>query len=420
MHHPIRLHAPCRMLGRCRAPESLMNANRPAPALNFPPGIDREIFLREYWQKRPLLMRAAVPVDSFRLTPDELAGLACEPEFESRLIIEHGSQDWEVRHGPLSDTDFAALPDSHWTLLVQDVDKYLPDVARLIDGFDFVPSWRIDDIMVSYATDQGGVGPHTDAYDVFLMQAAGRRRWRLSYRQYGDQDLLPELEQRILSNFDTDEDWVLEPGDILYLPPGVAHWGTAKDECMTYSLGFRAPNQHELASDWFQHLVALAGEQRLQDPDDLYMDSLTELTEGARNEAAKLLDSLPSTQTVDFQLWLGRYLTEPKPQFQILPPDDTWDATDLQNWIALGGALVRHPFARVAWASLNDGRVALFSQGESLLQPDSARELFKHLAERRRLDATDLTTLLATSPVAAATLLSLRNEGLLESYEEGS
>lgn len=384
--------------------------------VRFPPGVDHRIFLRDYWQQKPLLMRAALPAAAFSLTPDELAGLACEDELESRLIIEHAAASWEVRHGPFSETDFAALPEACWTLLVQDVDKYLPDVAKLIAAFDFVPGWRIDDIMISYATDQGGVGPHTDAYDVFLMQASGRRRWRLSHRQYDDQDLLPDVEQRILSRFETDEEWILEPGDILYLPPGVAHWGTAEGECMTYSLGFRSPSQQDLAADWFQHLVSLAGTQRLQDPGDLRADSLARLTDGVRDNAAQLLADLPSTQSAEFARWLGRYLTEPKPQFHIVPPHEQWTADDLGDWMAQDGSLHRHPFARISWTVLADGSLVLFCQGEDITLPASVGDAVSLIAEKCRFDNADLTPFRHSAPVADL-LLMLINAGILEPDE---
>mgnify|MGYP001813891421 CR=1 FL=1 len=389
-----------------------MNTTR--PTLKLPADIDQETFLRDYWQKRPLLMRAALPVDSFSLAPDELAGLACEPEFESRLIIEQADGPWIVRHGPFGEDDFAGLPESRWTLLVQVVDKYLPEVARLMDSFHFVPSWRIDDIMVSYATDQGGVGPHTDAYDVFLMQAQGRRRWRISEKQYTDADLIPGLEQRILSRFETDADWVLEPGDVLYLPPGIAHWGTAEGDCMTYSLGFRAPSQLELVADWFQHLVSLGDDRRLSDPQNLSSDSLAELTSGVYEQAEQLLDTLPNTGSRDFQLWLGCYLTEPKAQFQILPPEHPWSAKELTDSLARDGGLSRHPFARLAWASLSEDEVVLFCQGESLLQPASVRAAVQQIAERRQFGAGEIAELLTAAPAVSELLLWLINQGVLE------
>ena len=387
-----------------------------APSLRLPPGIGRADFLRDYWQRRPLLMRAALPADCFPLAPEELAGLACEAEFESRLIIEYQSSARELRHGPFDEGDFAALPETHWTLLVQDVDKFLPEVARLIEAFDFVPSWRVDDIMVSYASDQGGVGPHIDAYDVFLMQAYGRRRWRLSYRAYTDDDLVAGLEQRILARFETDEEWILEPGDVLYLPPGVAHWGIAEGDCMTYSLGFRAPSQQEIAADWFQHLVGLAGGQRLDDPRDLSPDSLAELTAGVRHNAAALLAGLPSTTSREFQLWLGAYLTEPKPQFQVLPPDEAWDGRMLHDWLRQGRALTRHPFARVAWTALAGDGLALFCQGQRRLLPAALRGVVRLLAERRTLPAAALTALTA-DPAAVDLVVELLNEGILEPEE---
>jgi 50S ribosomal protein L16 3-hydroxylase len=382
--------------------------------LRLPPDIDAETFLRDYWQRRPLLMRAALPPSDFALTPDELAGLSCEPEFESRLIIERAPAVWELRHGPFTESDFAALPETQWTLLVQDVDKFLPEVAALLDRFDFVPGWRVDDIMISYASDKGGVGPHTDAYDVFLMQGMGRRRWRLSYRPYTEQDLIPGLEQRILTHFEADEEWTLEPGDILYLPPGIAHWGIAEGDCMTYSLGFRAPSQREIAADWFQHLVALSGDTRLNDPSDLHIASLAELTGGIAHNAAQLLAELPSPASQEFRLWLGEYLTEPKPQFQILPPDEPWDEQGLRDWVAGRRGLARHPFARIAWMRLPDDEVALFCQGQRRLLPVSQRETVRLVAELRTLAASVLHDLTAADAGAAELLVALLNDGLLE------
>ena len=386
--------------------------------LNLPEDIDATRFLRAYWQKKPLLMRRALPADCFPVTADELAGLACEPEIESRLIVEKSPLDWRIEHGPFDESDFAGLPASHWTLLVQDVDKYLPDVAGLIDLFDFVPAWRIDDIMISYAAHQGGVGPHVDAYDVFLMQASGRRRWRLSYRDYTDQDLIPDLEQRILSSFDTDEDWILEPGDILYLPPGVAHWGTAEGACMTYSLGFRAPSQRELAGDWFQHLVAFAGDQRLVEANDLSADNLTELTPGVLRKVRELLRSLQDIPPEELDRWFGCHITEPKPQFQIVPPDHAWQRHHLDEWIAQGKPLIRNPAARIAWSTNPDGGISLFVQGEHRELPASLRNSVHCIAGQRLLSAKTLRALVDREPELPSLLLHLCNDGILEPEQD--
>lgn len=357
-------------------------------------------------------MRGALPAELFALEADELAGLACEPECEARIVIQSGS-DWTLRHGPFDEATFAALPETGWTLLVQDVDKFVPGVAEVIDLFGFVPTWRIDDIMVSYASDQGGVGPHSDAYDVFLIQARGKRRWRVSALDYTDADLLPGLEQRILARFETTDEWVLEPGDILYLPPGLAHWGIAEGECMTWSLGFRTPNRQELAGDWFQYLVGMADETRLQDPRELPADSLAELTEAVQAGAARLLAELPGTDSEAFRSWLGCHLTEPKPQFQVTPRDHPLRRDRLLDWIAQGGELRRHPFARLAWRRLHDGGVELFCQGEAQMLPGALQPLVKWLCERRRLDNATLARFArATDPPDL--LLQLVNEGLLE------
>lgn len=338
-------------------------------SIRFPDGLDRQRFLSEYWQKRPLLFRSAMPPASFPLSPEELAGLACEPEMESRLVIENGPRHWEVRHGPLSADDFASMPDKRWTLLVQDVDKYLPDVARLIELFDFVPCWRIDDIMVSYAADEGGVGPHLDAYDVFLMQGSGERRWRIGHDHYRDEDLIDGLELRILNRFDVQDDWVLQPGDMLYLPPGVAHWGTAVGECMTYSLGFRAPNQREIASEWFQFLIEQSNERQLRDTDDLDPINLARLSDGGVHEARTLLNALPTTDSRAFRCWLGRFLTEPKPQFRLDICEHEWDPVELRAFVHDGGMLYRHPWSRLAWTPLDPSAIALFFNGEFLTLP---------------------------------------------------
>lgn len=382
--------------------------------LTLPDGLTPEIFLRDYWQKKPLLLRAALPLEDFTVAPDELAGLACEEMLESRLIVEHGSDDWLLRHGPFSAEDFTNLPDRRWTLLVQDVDKFLPSVAALIDAFDFLPDWCVDDVMVSYAADQGSVGPHSDAYDVFLMQGMGRRRWQLSLREYSDDDLVPDLEHRVLAHFETNEEWLLDAGDVLYLPPGVAHWGTAEGQCMTYSLGLRSPSQQDLAADWFQHLVSLTSPRPLVDRSARLPIQRAELTAELQSQTASLISVLPTYDSLEFKAWLGRYLTEPKPQFQIPLPDRTWNAAQLHDWISQGGSLCRHPFARVLWSQLDTAQIALFHQGEEhrlAAALDAAAQL---IAEQRAISAAELGRLLDAVPDAIELLLDLMNKGVLE------
>lgn len=218
-------------------------------------GLAPQQFLQQYWQKKPLLIRAAGADLSHSLSAEELAGLACEDNVESRLVLERsGQQPWEVRHGPFTEADFASLPESHWTLLVQDVDKHLPQLgAPLVNAFRFIPDWRVDDLMISFAADGGSVGPHVDAYDVFLLQAHGRRRWAIGGPAEGP--WIEDIELRILSDFRPDQEWILEPGDMLYLPPGVAHHGVALGDSMTYSIGFRAPSDYDLIQAYLEWVL---------------------------------------------------------------------------------------------------------------------------------------------------------------------
>src|SRR3990170_7562789 len=203
-------------------------------------------FLTDFWQKRPLLIRSPWRAWNNPLAPDELAGLACESDVESRLVTQL-PDTWELEHGPLSGTRFAQLGKQPWTLLVQAVDHHVPAVAALLEPFRFIPNWRIDDVMVSYAVEGGGVGPHFDQYDVFLVQGLGRRRWQLGRLCDHATELLPHDDLRLLASFEPTDEWILEPGDILYVPPRVAHNGIAvSDDCMTYSIGFRAPSRREL------------------------------------------------------------------------------------------------------------------------------------------------------------------------------
>ncbi len=211
---------------------------------------DESRFLDDFWQLKPLLIQQALPAYECPLSGDDLAGLACEESVESR-VIQHKAGNWQLEQGPFTPEDFSKLPAGGWTLLVQRVDHWIPEVAELLAHFNFLPRWRIDDIMVSYATDGGGVGPHFDNYDVFLLQGSGRREWCLGQHCSDDTPLRSESALKLLSDFQESSRHILEAGDILYIPPGTAHWGTAQgDDCITLSIGFRAPSGAEILSRW--------------------------------------------------------------------------------------------------------------------------------------------------------------------------
>ena len=228
---------PSRKSPRAGAPPLPIEIDAAAlPPLGMPP----VEFLRDYWQKHPLLIRNAFPAFATPdfvppITPEDLAGLACEDTALSRIVAHDRKHDrWLLRHGPFPEDMFPGMPDHDWTLLVQDVDKWDADVAALIDAFDFLPRWRIDDIMVSFAAPGGSVGAHVDQYDVFLLQAQGHRRWQIDDSRNPPLDFRNDVDLRLLQRFHPSHDWTLGPGDMLYLPPGVPHHGVAEDACLTY------------------------------------------------------------------------------------------------------------------------------------------------------------------------------------------
>ena len=289
-----------------RTPALEVRATRTQP-LGMPP----TRFLRDYWQKRPLLVRGAFAGRHDWLTPNDLAGLACEATALARLVRHDVRRDrWQVRHGPFRAADFARLPKTHWTLLVQDVDKWDADVAALLDAFAFLPSWRIDDVMVSYAVDGGGVGPHLDQYDVFLVQGLGRRRWRIGADAAVPKEFRADVELKLLREFAPTHEWLLEPGDVLYLPPGVPHEGVAVGACLTYSVGMRAPSQAELLLDLAEFLAEPLGEEaRYGDPDLRPARHAGEIDAAA---LARVRRALPLGIQVDdatLSRWFGAFIT---------------------------------------------------------------------------------------------------------------
>ena len=209
--------------------------------------ISLEQFLQVYWQKKPLLIKQAVPDFISPIVPDELAGLALEDVFESRLITGRVGASWSLRNGVFTEQDFLDMPAQDWTLLVQGVDRYVDEVGDLVSKFDFIPRWRFDDVMISYAATGGSVGPHFDYYDVFLLQGTGKRRWHLSTKNCEMENYLEDVPLRIMDKFEAEQVFVVEPGDVLYVPPKVAHHGVSLDEeCTTLSFGYRAYGAQEL------------------------------------------------------------------------------------------------------------------------------------------------------------------------------
>jgi 50S ribosomal protein L16 3-hydroxylase len=329
-------------------------------------GFDQDEFFRTFWQRKPLLIRQAGEAFVDPIGADELAGLACEEAIESRIVIHHSDNEWQLRHGPFDTATFAKLGERNWSLLVQAVDLVDPDVALLKRHFNFLPSWRIDDIMVSYATAGGGVGPHYDQYDVFLIQGKGSRRWQIGARCDSATPLRQNTELRLLQEFGSEQEVVLEPGDILYLPPRFAHFGTALQDSLCYSVGFRAPSYAELLQGYCDELtMTLSEDLRFEDPAPFDWPG-----DGAINERSVefILDRLDEMIGKKHQLldFFGKYVTEPRYPERIEFESTCPDATELQQLAMSSGTPLiyqKNPNSRFAYFNDQQGLV-LFVDGE--------------------------------------------------------
>lgn len=388
-----------------------MNPDTPLQLLG---GLTAREFMRDYWQKKPLLVRQAIPGFESPISPDELAGLALEDEIESRLIIEHGERPWELRRGPFAEDAFADLPERDWTLLVQAVDQFVPEVAELLEEFKFLPKWRIDDVMISFATPGGGVGPHFDNYDVFLLQGFGKRRWQIGQMCNSDSPLLEHADLKILAEFAQTEEWVLEPGDMLYLPPLLAHCGTAEDDCMTYSVGFRAPSAAEVLTHFTDFLGQfLPDEERYSDAGAQPTDDPTQIQRDALDRLKALLNEHMSDERL-LMTWFGQFMTEPR--YPELIAGTEIDEEAFLGGLEDGAVLIRNPSARLAWSEVGEDLV-LFASGQSRLLSASLRELLKLICAADALHIDNLGPWLAADE-GRNLLVELVKQGSLEFADE--
>jgi 50S ribosomal protein L16 3-hydroxylase len=362
-------------------------------------------FLATHWQRAPLLIRN--PWDDWQcpVEADELAGLACEPQVEARLIEQAGA-DWAVEHGPLAEERFASLKSNPWTLLVQAVDHHVPEVAALLASFRFIPNWRVDDVMVSFASDGGGVGPHFDQYDVFLIQGQGRRVWQIGAMCDEHSPLLPHGDLKLLRDFAATEEFVLEPGDMLYVPPGVSHNGIALgDDCMTLSIGFRAPSRAELIGDWSDHLLEdLSEDDRYADPGLALQSNPGEIGADALDRLqAMVLEALGDKQR--FARWFGAASSTRKYPDIDWRPEEPLGLEDVREAIDQRMELQRNPASRFSFVREGGDALALFVDGE----------MFECGAETSALAeaicANDSLMLDIVSDAACELLLALCNMG---------
>lgn len=332
-------------------------------------------FLRRHWQRRPLFIRGAVPDLRDRFSAMQLQRLACNEDIESRLVT-CKSGKWDVAHGPFSKQRLQHPGAKHWSLLVQGVDTQLDAARELLDRFSFIPYARLDDVMLSLAPPGGGVGPHFDSYDVFLLQVQGTRRWRVGAQR----DLtLIDAPLRILKRFVPEQEFIVEPGDLLYLPPQIAHDGVALTDCITCSIGFRAPERQELAEAFLQWLPeALELEGRYADPDLEPTRTPAQIDGAMIRQVDRMLAGVRWNPTLVTR-FLGEHLTEPKANVWFEPPDDALDI----------GAFLRH--ARQIGIRLHRKTRMLyrgdllFVNGEAVTLAKTAREEARRLADARRM-----------------------------------
>jgi 50S ribosomal protein L16 3-hydroxylase len=359
----------------------------------------REFFAR-YWQKRPLLVRGAWPGLRDPASVSDLFRFAARDDCESRLVSRRGAR-WTLRHGPLPPAALRALPAARWTLLVQGLNHLAPDAERMMRRFAFVPYARLDDLMVSYAAPGGGVGPHADSYDVFLLQGRGRRRWRIAVR--GDRTLDPRAPLKVLRRFRAEREWVLEPGDMLYLPPGVAHDGVALEPCLTYSIGFRAPSARGLGTEFLGFLqdgLALP-ETLYADPDLVATRTPARLDNALVERCARMLDEVRWSRRLVVE-FLGRHFSEPKPHVRFAAPRAPLTAAAFARACARRGVVLAPATGMLYRAA------RVFVNGESVVAPPAARAVLARLADRRALaPGTSIT------PAAARLLYTWYRAGFL-------
>ncbi|MCX7117413.1 MAG: cupin domain-containing protein [Legionellales bacterium] len=351
--------------------------------------VDVKVFLTEYWQKKPLVIRQALPDFINPLSADELAGLALEEDVESRMVFEMPSHSpsWRLKRGPFTEADFATLPKTHWTLLVQGVDLLIPEVASLLNHFDFIPQWRLDDVMISYAVKHGSVGPHYDNYDVFLYQAKGQRKWSLTTQQCHEANYLKKVDLRIMETFEVEEEFILLPGDMLYLPPHVGHHGVSlDDECMTYSFGYRSYQAQELWESFADYLAEKNKPTDLyQDPNWATLEATSCIPPQAWRNAKDLMQDLLTDET-RLQTWFGCFATrlDQSAEQRMPEPLDEDGAENLQQPTFLqelldGAGLLRDATCRMAYLPTGE----LFINGTEWPTDGVSSLLIKQVADHR-------------------------------------
>lgn len=343
-------------------------------------------FLNHFWQKKPLLIPHALPEFNAYLSPDCLAGLAMEEDIESRIVLHTPKKapHWHLKRGPFTRDTFRRLPKTHWTLLVQGVDRFIPEISALLQHFNFIPSWRVDDVMISYAVKEGSVGPHYDNYDVFLYQAKGQRQWMLTTKDCVENNADPTAPLRIMKSFPAEETWVLNEGDMLYLPPHVGHHGVAlTDDCMTYSFGYRSYPVRELWENFADFMSSHKSASSLyQDPCWLSLQGAGEIPKEAWQNAQAMLQMLVEDEEL-IQEWFASFVTRLDEHAESILPfsrDKTVSLAKFEACIKKAGGLWRHPVCRFAY-TIKNTELSFYVNGERWPSDAVHPSLLKGLAD---------------------------------------
>jgi len=377
-------------------------------------------FLNHYWQKKPLLIRNAFPDLQPPISADELAGLACEEHVNARLVLEKdGDKPWQVEFGPFEESRFNRLPATHWSLLVSDVERHLPETAWLLKAFRFIPDWRVDDLMVSYAPAGGSVGAHTDAYDVFLIQLSGQRLWKIS--EHYPEETLCDTDLCILKNFSAEQEWLVNPGDMLYLPPNVAHHGIAQacqddhgdsQDCMTASVGFRAPSLKTITSDYVQYLNDnVHGSSRYHDVAPAKPAHHAEISEETVSHFIAYLKQGFSLEHERVKRWLGQYCSDNKAFEDIIDEmhDEDASAVDFEELVSIASQahLIQSPYSNFLFARTNKAAL-LFVNGSSY---EVSEQFAEQICDDEEINLQRLLPVMTAEDKAV--LVSLYNNGAI-------
>ena len=372
-------------------------------------------FLAEYWQKQPLVVRGAWPEFRDPLTPEELAGLACEEGLKSWLMLEQdGEEPAETRHGPFTDADFLSLPDAGWTLRVADIEKLAPDLATLLEPFRFIPDWRVHGLTISCATPPATVGPRVNEGDVFLWQGQGRRYWQIASRAATSDIEQPD------AGFMPDQEWALEPGDLLYLPPGVVYRGSTLESGLSYTVDCRAPSHRELLSSFLEFLQeGIDPTARYTDPDLTVQDNPGEIAPAALARVRELLRQTIALDDETLAVWFGRHLSTPKSGFDAEPEMEPYDEDELRDHLRGGGTLERNPGSQFYYIAEPQAETILFVDGQEFALGPTVAFMAPLLCRHRALTPALLRAALQ-QPDARQLLLDLLNEGYLVIYEDAA